>query len=271
MSLLLLFGQPAAVTYNKTGTTAAGTELAGQDVFEATETGTAAAGARAQGADVHEAAKTGVVAASTRLAGSAQAGFTSKLGTAAAGAAVTGADVFTASRTGTAAAATWASGSDASTATRSGAVKATARFSGFTRGQPAPAGKFVLTNAKVVIGGVNVSQACKAVSVQLDTEEIDITPLGSPYRDHMQGMTTGQFKIDLFADPASVTPAFWSMLDSPTTIQVTPRDLPTSDTNPTWTGDAIAVHKTELTGHAGEAATATVELHSTGPVVQLES
>ena len=82
----------------------------------------------------------------------------------------------------------------------------------------------------------------------------------------------GTFQLDLFADQTVITPAFWASLDAPVTITVTPRsDLITAKQNPTWSASAVAVRKTQLTGQAGEAAKASVELHSTGPVLQLES
>ena len=145
--------------------------------------------------------------------------------------------------------------------------------SSMTWSQPvAAAGKFVLTKAKIVLGGVDISRFCNTVQMSLEAEEIDITPLGSSYRDHMQGMVTGTFSLDLLADQTVITPQFWASLDTPTTITVTPRsDLITAKQNPTWSASAIAVRKTELTGSTGEAAAASVELHSTGPVLQLES
>lgn len=145
--------------------------------------------------------------------------------------------------------------------------------SSMTWAQPVAAGgKFVLTKARIVLGGVDISRFCNTVRMSLEAEEIDITPLGSPYADHMQGMMTGTFEVSLFADQTVITPAFWAGLDTPTTITVTPRsDLITARQNPTWSATAIAVRKTPLTGQVGEAAAASVELHSTGPVLQLES
>jgi hypothetical protein len=272
MSLLLLFGQAAAVTYTKAGTAAAGTRLAGTDVYESAETGAVTTAARLAGTDAFQATETGTAGSQASLTGPAQAGFVSKLGTATAGAVVSGPDVFTASRAATAAAATWAAGGDASTLTRAGTVKAAARLSGFTRGQPGPAGKFVLKNAKIVLGGVDLSRFCNTVQMTLEAEEIDITPLGSSYQDHMQGATTGEFTLELFADQTVITPAFWASLDTITQLQITPRgDQPTASENPTWTTDVLAVRRTQLAGQVGDAATASVELRSTGPVLQIES
>lgn len=292
MGLLLLFGQTAAVTYTKTGAVAAGTKASGADVFESTETGALVADTLLSGADAFAATETGATAAGTKLAGSAQAGFVSKTGTVATEAAAVGADAFTAaetgavaadtttagssqmgavSKTGNVAAATWGSGADVYTATETGTVKAGTRLTGFTRPAPGPTGKFVLTNAKVVINGVDVSRHTSTVKLNLEREEIDVTPLGSEYRVTMDGPQTGTFSVSLFADPLVLTPAFWTSLDVPVTVSVTPRNAPTAPENPTWTGTAITVSKTPLTGQVGEAAAASAELRSVGEVVQLES
>jgi len=145
--------------------------------------------------------------------------------------------------------------------------------SNVTWAQPVAAGgKFVLTKAKIVLNGTDISRFCRNIQMSLEADEIDYTPLGSAYRVHEQGPMQGTFQLDLFADQTVITPAFWASLDAPVTITVTPRsDLITAKQNPTWSASAVAVRKTQLTGQAGEAAKASVELHSTGPVLQLES
>lgn len=145
--------------------------------------------------------------------------------------------------------------------------------SNITWHQPVAAGgKFVLTKAKIVLNGVDISRFCNTVTQTLEAEEVDFTPLGSMYRVTEPGSMRGQWQLDLFADQTVITPAFWAGLDLPTTITVTSRsDLITARQNPTWTATAIAVRKTPLSGNTGEAASASVELHSTGPVLQLES
>jgi hypothetical protein len=145
--------------------------------------------------------------------------------------------------------------------------------SSMTWAQPVAAGgKFVLTKAKIVLNGVDISRFCNTVQMNLEADEIDFTPLGSNYKVTEPGPMQGTFNLDLFADQTVITPAFWASLDAPVTITVTPRsDLITARQNPTWSSTAVAVRKTELTGQTGEAAKASVELHSTGPVLQLES
>ena len=151
-----------------------------------------------------------------------------------------------------------------------GAIAAQSSLTWF---QPVGAGgKFVLTKAKIVLNGTDISRYCNAVQMSLEADELDFTPIGSSYRLIEPGPMHGTFELDLFADQTVITPAFWSSLDTPVTVQITPRsDLITAKQNPTWSGQVIAVRKTELTGQTGEAAKASVELHSTGPVLQLES
>jgi len=145
--------------------------------------------------------------------------------------------------------------------------------SSVTWAQPVAAGgKFVLTKAKIVLNGLDISRFCHSIQMNLEAEELEFTPLGSEYRIYEQGLIQGTFQLDLFHDPTVLTPQFWASLNAPVTITVTPRsDLITAKQNPTWSASAVAVRKTELTGQTGEAAKASVELHSTGPVLQLES
>lgn len=292
MSLLLLFGGAAPVTSSKTGAAVAGTELAGTDVAERSETGTAAAGGLLAGQDARQAAETGTTDAGATAAGTAQAGFVSKAGKAVTEPAATGADSAehaetgtattdaqltgldqsgSVSKTGTAALETWASAADQYTATETGTAKTKPAASGYTVPPAGPTGKFTLRDVRVVIANTDVSTLCHQVQVTYERSEIDVTPLGSPYRVTMDGVETASLQASMHADQAVLTPAFWRSLDTPAPVSVTPRSYPTAPTNPTWTGTAVAIRKTPLTASVGEAAEAQVELRSVGQLVQNES
>lgn len=131
-----------------------------------------------------------------------------------------------------------------------------------------PAGKFVLTNAKVAVAGVDVSRYCHEISVKLDREEIDVTPLGATYKQYMPGPTTGTFTVGMHHDPTVHTPAFWSTLTAPFTIEVAPRNFPAAPDNPIWTATVIAVKRTHLTGTVGDAAATALELRSSTAVLE---
>lgn len=132
-------------------------------------------------------------------------------------------------------------------------------------------GKFVLTDAKIKVAGQDISRFCHTVQVQLEREEIDVTPLGATYKEFMPGPTTGTFTIGLMHDPTVHTPAFWNSLAGTASLEIAPRNFPPAPDNPTWTTTVQAVRRTMLQGQAGDRAEAGLELHSTTDVLQLTS
>jgi hypothetical protein len=144
------------------------------------------------------------------------------------------------------------------------------------RGGPYPAfptGKFVIKNASVVIAGVDVSRCCSEVRFDQERgDPIEITGYGATYKEFLPGFKSAVFSFQLFADPAIITPAFWTALNStdPVWVEVTARGFEGGDsTNPLWSAFAIATTKRPLYGAVGEAARAAIELHSTGDIFEL--
>lgn len=267
MLFFLKPAQVAGVTYNKSGFVTAGSLTRAVDVYESAETGTATATARLPGADAHEAARPGTATTGALLAGVRGTAETQKTGTVAAATwvAALGNQKH---RTGAVAAGTNLAGADQYTASETGKVLTAARLSGFFRPAPGPGGKFVITNAYVLIAGVDVSRLCSHVEVVMERDEIDVTPLGSPYKITMDGPGTGHFTITMFADPTVISPSFIALMNSPVAVEVHPRGQQVTATNPAWTATAVAVKQVPLTGSVGEAATATIELKATTEILE---
>lgn len=149
---------------------------------------------------------------------------------------------------------------NAATAVSTGALTVT--WPGFVVG-----GKFVLRNARVVIAGVDLSTRSNAVHFEQSREEIDITSYAdvNGYREYMPGEASSTFAIELFADPTTLTPALWTALQAGAVAV----EVSSGPTYPTWLANAIMVNGTSLNGKAGDAATTTIELHSTGTVLEV--
>lgn len=136
--------------------------------------------------------------------------------------------------------------------------------------QPAPGGKFVLKDVTLSVAGIDVSNRCSSLSLDFTTDELDITPLGShQYRETMGTTKTAVLKMSLFADSPTVQPNLINTLKAgPVQVEVQPHTALTTITNPEWSGFCVATSITSLQGQVGEAATADIELHSTGDILQ---
>lgn len=242
-------------TYTKANTATSASTSTGADVFEASETGSGRSATLASGADAATVNRTGTAAADSLATGVAST-----------------ASGTTYTKTGTATTRALVFGADAGTFNRTGLVLSRAVASGSTPRAQSNDGKFVFTNAKIVLDGTDVSSLCYAIDFVLLREELDVTPLTAEYREIIPGPgLSGSLTLEMFDDPAILTVAFWEALKlPPVSLAVTPRNLTTSPTNPTWTADAVVVSKRSL-GDVGEAAAITVELVTTGDVTVLEA
>ena len=136
-------------------------------------------------------------------------------------------------------------------------------------------GRFVLTDAYIAVAGIDVSHAAHSVRCELEREAIDVTSFAnavSGYREYMPGRLSGTFSVELFYDPVVLTPALWdSLRDGPVFVAVRPRSDPTAPGNPSIEGLCVATSTRSLFGDVGQAAAASIELHSTGEILVLEA
>ena len=127
--------------------------------------------------------------------------------------------------------------------------------------------KTVLRDVLVDIDGVLLGNYAHDVSVEYETEEIDITALGEQYKCFMPGRSQATFQFGLYAGHTQAHDILNDAYRAGLTVQVNvrPTSASASSTNPAHTGDCYVTRYAPLKGSAGEAAQAEVELHSTGP------
>jgi hypothetical protein len=125
-------------------------------------------------------------------------------------------------------------------------------------------GRLALRDVYVAIGGVDASNSAHDLSVEFSREEIDVTPLGSPYREFMPGLEQGVFTFDLFAGNPALHTALQAAFDAGTgvLIEVRPHSSPVDAANPAHSARCLVARYTPLSGQPGSAAAASVELHS---------
>lgn len=162
---------PSGVTYQPTGSLAAGTVASGADSYEASETGSLTTRALSSGADVAEHAETGSTTAGT-IASGPDSFQPSETGSLTAGTISSGADVFTASETGTTPVGTLLSGVSAyvpagpATYNKAGSVTAGTLVSGADSFQPVEAGSLT---TRALVSGADVFTAAETGTTPVGT------------------------------------------------------------------------------------------------------
>jgi hypothetical protein len=129
--------------------------------------------------------------------------------------------------------------------------------------------KFVATDVKVLINGLNLSDHIAQVSLEQTSDEIETTAFGTEWRQRIGGgLKDASISIDFHQDfgagsvDATLSPLFGSIA----TVVVTPTSGSVSATNPSFTGTFSVVQYSPVASSVGDLATLSVSWPSAGTV-----
>lgn len=126
--------------------------------------------------------------------------------------------------------------------------------------------KVVLTDARVTVNGVNLSDHCSSVTVETSKDEVDVTAFGATFKQLLAGIGDATVTLSVFQDfaAASVHATVWPLYSAGTTFPVTVR--PTSGaesaTNPTFTMTGVILNYNPIAGSVGEASTTDITIRN---------
>jgi len=131
--------------------------------------------------------------------------------------------------------------------------------------------KFVATDVKVLINGLNLSDHIAQVSLEQTSDEIETTAFGTEWRQRIGGgLKDASISIDFHQDfgagsvDATLSPLFGSIA----TVVVTPTSGSVSATNPSFTGTFSVVQYSPVASSVGDLATLSVSWPSAGTVTR---
>ena len=109
-------------------------------------------------------------------------------------------------------------------------------------------------NAKVTIGGVDLSDHVKAVRVSQEAEALDITAMGDTTKKALGGLLSWSIEIDFEQDYAAgkVDATLDPLIGTTTTIVVKADAGSVSATNPSFTGTGLLTAYQPIGGTVGE-------------------
>jgi hypothetical protein len=130
--------------------------------------------------------------------------------------------------------------------------------------------KIVLTDAKVTINSVNLSDHINNITLETKDDIIETSAFGSTAKTRVAGLADNQVTLDFHQDFASanVEATIYPLIGQTTTIVVQPTSAAVSATNPTYTFSAVIVDWTPLKGQIGQLATASVTWPITGTITK---
>jgi hypothetical protein len=122
--------------------------------------------------------------------------------------------------------------------------------------------RLVLTDASVVINGVDLSQFITSVGLSSSEDVVDTTGMSSAgARTRISGLQDNSLTLEFNQDFAaggpeiSINPVISSLVGTNTTIVIKPTSAAVSATNPSYTMSAVVAEWQPLSGAVGELAT----------------
>ncbi len=117
--------------------------------------------------------------------------------------------------------------------------------------------KHVLTDAKVVVNGVTLSDHVESVEINQEFEDVDLTAMGATAREHGKGLRSDSITINFFQDfAASSLDQTLSPLVTSTSgfaVVINPTSASTSTTNPSYTMTSLLFSYNPINAGVGEA------------------
>jgi hypothetical protein len=131
--------------------------------------------------------------------------------------------------------------------------------------------RIVLTNAKVTINSVNLSDHIASVTLSTSADVVDTTGFSSTAaRSRVAGLLDNSVTLEFHQDFATsnVEATVYPLIGTTTTVVVTPVDTTVSGTNPSYTFTALVAEWQPLSGAVGELATASVTWPISGAITK---
>lgn len=125
-------------------------------------------------------------------------------------------------------------------------------------------------NAKVTIGGVDLSDHVKSVRVSQEAEALDITAMGDTTKKALGGLLSWSIEIDFEQDYAAskVDATMAPLVGATAAIVVIPENAAVSATNPSYTGTGLLTSYQPIGGQVGEAHMTQAKFVSAGPLTR---
>jgi hypothetical protein len=121
--------------------------------------------------------------------------------------------------------------------------------------------KFVLTDVKTTINGVNFSDHLASVTLDVSADEVETTAFGgSGFRTRVGGLKDGSVTLSFHNDfgtsgSDAVDSTIWSLFGSNATVVVTPTSGSVSPSNPSYQGVFLVSQTNPVSGSVGDLAT----------------
>ncbi|MET8265939.1 radical SAM protein [Micromonospora arida] len=132
---------------------------------------------------------------------------------------------------------------------------------------------FALTDAVVTVGGTDLSDHVRQVTINASADQLDNTAMGQTFRSRQGGLkdwtVTLEFNQDFAASEIDAT--LWPLLGTNATVTVKATSASTSATNPLYSGSVLVSGYNPLGNGVGDLATTSVTWQGAGALSRATS
>lgn len=131
-----------------------------------------------------------------------------------------------------------------------------------------------LTNAKVVVNSVDLSDHVRKVTLNIAAEDLDTTAMSSTgYKSRIGGLKSGEIGLEFNEDFAAsnVDATLWAALGTVVAVTVKAVNTTTSATNPEYQFSVLVTEHVPLDNSVGELAVLGVTWPITGAITRATS
>jgi hypothetical protein len=123
--------------------------------------------------------------------------------------------------------------------------------------------KFVATDVKTTINGVDFSDHLAQVSLDITADEVETTAFGTNWRSRVAGLKDASLTLDFHQDFATtgsgaVDQTIWNNFGSMATVVITPTSGTVSATSPSYSGIFLVSQAQPFSSTVGDLATQSV-------------
>lgn len=128
--------------------------------------------------------------------------------------------------------------------------------------------QLVLTNTRVTINSIDLTDHVTSVTLDLSADEVETTAFGVTARTRVGGLLDHSVSLDFQQDyaAANVEATIRPLIGSLGTVVLKPNGTATSATNPSYTFTALVTEWQSINGAVGDLATASVTWPISGTV-----
>lgn len=132
---------------------------------------------------------------------------------------------------------------------------------------------FAFTDASVVVGGTDLSDHVRQVTLNVSADELDDTAMGDTFRSRIGGLKDWSVSIEFNSDFAAseVDATLWPLLGTVATITIKPTSAAPGATNPSFSGSVLVSQVNPLGNGVGDLATVSVQWNGAGTLTRATS